>query len=136
MPLRQQRWRFGRDADFVIDLLEEKTFTRIETDFLHQLGAWILLPKGGTYEVASEDDGKAAVELSDYVKMPWKPFGSFAFGEDRNGQVKFVPGKAEVAQPVTARYIKVHVNTLGLCPDWHYGVGYPAWFFMDEVNVY
>ena len=126
----------GRDADFVIDLLEEKTFTRIETDFLHQLGAWILLPKGGTYEIASDDDGRAAVELSDYAKMPWKPFGSFAFPEDRDGQVKFVPGAAEVQQPVTARFIKVHVNTLGLCPDWHYGVGYPAWFFMDEVNVY
>lgn len=126
----------GRDADFVIDLLEEKTFARIETDFLHQLGAWILLPKGGTYEVATEEAGKAAVLLSDYPKMDWKPFGSFAFPEDRDGQVKFVSGVAEVAQPVKARFIKVHVNTLGLCPDWHYGVGYPAWFFMDEVNVY
>jgi len=27
------------------------------------------------------------------------------------------------------------VKTLGLCPDWHYGVGYPAWFFLDEVVV-
>lgn len=23
----------------------------------------------------------------------------------------------------------------GLCPDWHYGVGCPAWFFLDEVVV-
>ena len=126
----------GRDADIVLDLLEEKTFTRIETDFLHQLGAWILLPKSGTYEIASAADGEAAVLLSDYAAMPWRPFGSFTFPEDRDLQVKFVSGKAEVVQPVTARFIRIHVNTLGLCPDWHYGVGYPAWFFMDEVNVY
>lgn len=113
----------GRDADFVLDLGEEKSFTRIETDFLHQLGAWILLPKSGTYEVSSDNTN-------------WQTFGGFEFAEDRNLQVKFVPGVAEVSQPVSARYIKVHVNSLGLCPDWHYGVGYPAWFFMDEVNVY
>lgn len=33
-------------------------------------------------------------------------------------------------------YIKVDIKTLGLCPDWHYGVGYEAWFFLDEVSVY
>ena len=113
----------GRDADFVLDLGETKSFSRIETDFLHQLGAWILLPKGGSYAVSNDGND-------------WSDFGAFEFPEDRNLQVKFVPGRVEVAQPVTARYIKVHVNTLGLCPDWHYGVGYPAWFFMDEVSVY
>ena len=51
-------------------------------------------------------------------------------------QVKFVEGKAESDSPVKARYIKVEVKGVGLCPDWHYGVGYPAWFFMDEVSVY
>ena len=66
----------------------------------------------------------------------YTPFGSFTFPEDRDLQVKFVPGKAESAVPVTARYIRVDVQTLGLCPSWHYGVGYPAWFFMDEVSVY
>ena len=29
----------GTDASFILDLGEEKEFTRIETDFLHQLGA-------------------------------------------------------------------------------------------------
>ena len=62
--------------------------------------------------------------------------GSFTFAEDRDLQVKFVEGKAESDSPVKARYIKVEVKGIGLCPDWHYGVGYPAWFFMDEVSVY
>ena len=61
---------------------------------------------------------------------------TFEFAEDRDLQVKFVAGKVEVAAPVKARYIKVQVKTIGLCPSWHYGVGYPAWYFMDEVAVY
>jgi hypothetical protein len=47
-----------------------------------------------------------------------------------------VAGQAEVSSPIKARYIKVQVKGIGLCPPWHYGVGYPAWFFMDEVVVY
>lgn len=113
----------GEDAEFVLDLGEEKTFNHIETDFLHQLGAWILLPKGGSYSVSR--DG-----------IHYEPFGSFTFAEDRDVAVKFVPGIAEVPTAVTARYIHVDVKTLGQCPNWHYGVGYPAWFFLDEVVVY
>ena len=66
----------------------------------------------------------------------FSPFGSFEFAEDRDPKVKFVRGKVAVDSPVKARYIKVDIKTLGMCPSWHYGVGYPAWFFMDEIMVY
>ena len=113
----------GRDAEFIIDLGEEKSFSQISVDFLHQLGAWILLPKGGTFSVSRDGTN-------------YQSIGSFAFPEDRDLQVKFVPGECKLNTQVSARYIKVYVNTIGMCPDWHYGVGYPAWFFLDEVNVY
>ena len=113
----------GRDASFIVDLGEQKTFSRIETDFLHQLGAWILLPKGGTYSVSQDGEH-------------FDDFGSFTFPEDRDNQVKFVPGVVESITPVKARYIKVDIQTIGMCPPWHYGVGYPAWFFLDEFSVY
>jgi hypothetical protein len=114
----------GRDAEFILDLGEEKSFTHIETDFLHQLGAWVLLPKSVTYSVSSD-------------KENFTPFGQVhEFADDRDVQVKFVAGQAEVSSPIKARYIKVQVKGIGLCPPWHYGVGYPAWFFMDEVVVY
>lgn len=116
----------GRDADFIVDLGRDTVFSRVEIDFLHQLGAWIMLPKGGTFQVATEADGMSK----------WKDFGSFSFAEDREMQVKFVAGKAEVQTPRIARYIKVHIDGLGFCPDWHYGVGYAGWFFLDEINVY
>ena len=47
--------------------------------------------------------------------------------------VKFVEFKVEKA--AQARYVRVEVEgTLG-CPSWHYGVGHPSWFFIDEVVV-
>ena len=112
----------GENADFILDLKEEKSFSNISIDFLHQLGAWILLPKGGDYSISS--DGKNFTH-----------FGSFTFEEDRDVSVKFVKGIATTTTPTKARYIKVHVETLGNCPSWHYGVGHPAWFFMDEIVV-
>lgn len=112
----------GKDADFVLDMGERKTFTSVSTDFLHQLGAWVLLPKSVTY--CYSDDNKS-----------WTTLGTHEFPEDRDVSVKFVPGTVVAETPITARYVRVKVKTLGLCPSWHYGVGYPAWFFLDEVTV-
>ena len=61
--------------------------------------------------------------------------GRIDFDEDKDIQVKFIPGTVTAAQPVTARYVRVKIETIGVCPPWHYGVGYPAWFFIDEVVV-
>lgn len=112
----------GRDADFTLDMGEEKQFSSISTDFLHQLGAWVLLPKSVTYSVSSDN-------------KTFTPFGHVDFPEDRDVSVKFRQAACKSDCPVNARYIRVQVQGTGLCPSWHYGVGYPAWFFMDEVMV-
>lgn len=113
----------GKDADFVLDMGEEKAIKHIESDFLHQLGAWVLLPKAVEYSVST--DGKT-----------FTPFGKkFTFAEDRDISIKFVAASADETAPVNARYVRVKITALGMCPDWHYGVGYPAWFFLDEVSA-
>ena len=112
----------GVDGSFILDLGEEKEFSSVEADFLHQLGQWILLPEKVTYSVSTDN-------------QTYQPFGSFSFAEDRAPQVKFVGGKVTSDKPVKARYIKVEVDAIGMCPKWHYGVGHPAWFFVDEVTV-
>lgn len=84
----------GCDAAFVIDLGEEKEFSRIESDCLHQLGAWVLLPKGGRYSISCD-----GTEFTD--------FGSFAFEEDRNLMIKFVKGTAQAEKTVKARYSRL-----------------------------
>lgn len=113
----------GRDGEFIIDLGQVTDIHTVETDFLHKLGAWVLLPKG--IEVSTSVDDK------DYIEM-----GSLAIPEDRDVEVKYVRVPVQSDPGVSARYIKIKVETIGLCPPWHYGVGHPAWFFIDEVNVY
>lgn len=112
----------GCDAAFVIDLGEEKELHGIEADFLHQLGQWILLPTRVVYSVS--DDGERFVEA-----------GAYDLAEDRSAAVKFVGVKHAFGTPTRARYIRVAVTGTKTCPHWHYGVGHPCWFFIDEVTV-
>jgi hypothetical protein len=112
----------GTDGAFVVDLGAPQAFTTIQTDFLHQLGAWILLPANVTYAVS--DDGETFTTI-----------GSFDHPEDRDAPVKFVPITWHRETPLQARYIKVAVTGVNVCPPWHYGVGHPCWFFIDEVVV-
>ena len=34
-----------------------------------------------------------------------------------------------------ARYVRVIGVSLGKCPEWHKGKGFPCWVFADEVMV-
>ena len=83
----------------------------------------MLLPKSVTYALSSDDE-------------TWREFGRVEFPEDQSVQVKFVPARVESPQPVRARYIRVSVEGTKICPSWHYGVGCPCWFFIDEVSVF
>lgn len=112
----------GKDAGFVMDLGEEKTFHSISSDFLHQLGAWILLPKQVTYSISSDGEN-------------YTTLGTYDIPEDQSVQVKFVDVKHVSEIPLKARYIKVNIVGTKVCPHWHYGVGHPCWFFLDEVTV-
>ena len=55
--------------------------------------------------------------------------------EDRSVQVKFKGVKSKSEKAINARYIKVEIEGTKVCPTWHYGVGHPSWFFVDEVTV-
>ncbi len=112
----------GENAAFILDMGEEKEFSRIESDFLHQLGAWVLLPVSGRYSISSDGE-------------EYSVFGSFDIPEDRDVRVKFTKGTVTKDKPVKARYIKVEIEGTIECPYWHYGIGFPSWFFIDEVFV-
>lgn len=111
----------GTDAAFVVDLGEVKEVRSAETDFLHQIGAWILFPLKVTYS----EDGSSYTLWSE-TEMP----------EDTDGKVKFKAVKAEALDnPVKARYVKVEITATKVCPHWHYGVGQKSWVFVDEVKI-
>lgn len=112
----------GKDGAFVVDLGEVKDVRKVSADFLHQIGAWILFPLEVSYSYSLDGENYT---LWDSIKMP----------EDRSNQVLFREVKAESITPLKARYIKVEVTGTKVCPHWHYGVGHPSWFFVDEVTV-
>ena len=119
----------GTDGAFILDLEDAAEVSSFSCDFLHQIGAWILLPEAVSYSTSL--DGAV-----------WTPFYSIELPEKRTGKVEFIPVEGRVGQerctsasPVRARYIKVEVRGTKTCPTWHYGVGNPSWFFIDEVLV-
>ncbi|SMO64342.1 Glycosyl hydrolase family 20, domain 2 [Saccharicrinis carchari] len=112
----------GIDGAFVVDLGENKNFHSVETDFLHQLGQWILFPLQVVYSYSQDGENYTHWETHD---LP----------EDRSVSVKFKGVKSESPEAIHARYIKVEVVGTKVCPTWHYGVGHPSWFFIDEVTV-
>ena len=110
----------GTDADFTIDLGAIKPIHEIGADFLRQIGAWVLEPKAVRFLVS--DDGK-----------DFRPFDYVHLEENRSGTIEFTPvtGKGLTK----AHYVRIQVEGVKDCPEWHYGVGNPCWFFIDEVWV-
>ncbi len=110
----------GTDADFTLDLGSVQPVREIGADFLRQIGAWVLEPRAVRFYVSA--DGKEFREF-DAVNLP----------ENRSGTIEFTPvtghGKAD------ARYVRIFVEGVKDCPEWHFGVGNPCWFFIDEVWV-
>ena len=113
----------GTDGSFTVDLGKETGFSYAGCDFLHQLGAWILLPK--SLRVSVSEDG-----------VDFTCIGTQEIPEDDSPQVKFVKIGCQTGSPVTARYIRFDIEGTKICPAWHYGIGQPCWFFIDEVEVY
>lgn len=112
----------GRDGAFILDLGSGQEFSAVTADFLHQLGAWILLPRAMTCAVSDD-------------KLAWRQLGRVEVPEDRDVPVKFVPVTVAAESPVRARYLCIEVEGTNVCPPWHYGVGCPCWFFIDEIII-
>ena len=125
----------GRDGEFIIDLGQDTEISSIEADFLQQLGGWVFLPKGVRFSVAGDipsENCSTGTDLNELLR--WQDYGTYIpFAESRDLAPQFHTARADAS--AAARYIRVSAETLGLCPSWHYGVGYPAWFFLDEVYV-
>ena len=112
----------GKNGSFILDLGKEVDIRVIESDFLHQLGQWVFLPKKVSYAISSDNQS-------------YQAFGTTDIAEDQSVEVKFFQARSEKQQPVKGRYVKVEIEGVNTCPSWHCGVGHNAWFFMDEIRV-
>lgn len=113
----------GSDGEFILDMHQSKELDTIESDWLHQLGQWIFFPSRVEYYIS--DDGER-----------YTLFGAVDREESQNPSVLFENFKVMSQTKQSARYIKVKFTSIKSCPSWHYGIGYPAWVFVDEVKAY
>ena len=113
----------GKDGEFILDLGSVKEVGRLEIDFLQRLGSWALLPKAAYWHTSVDN-------------KQFDPAGETIIPEDRDHKAKFIRVSVPAKQKVKARYIKIKIETIGLCPPWHLAVGHPAWFLIDEIFLY
>lgn len=111
----------GTDGEMIIDLGRTCTVQSVSADFLRQGGAWVLEPRAVSFSVS--EDGSSYLSL-----------GTVSLPENRDLKIGFREVSV-TASPVQARYVKIEVAGVNQCPEWHYGVGNPCWFFVDEVVV-
>lgn len=112
----------GHDMELVIDMKTDKTFSKIDMNFLKAVNSWVFLPLNVDVEVSQ--DGKNFTHLANKK-------GDV---DDQNYLVKSIPFEFSFEQQ-TARYLRIKAESLKTCPDWHRGFGKPSWIFVDEVVV-
>ncbi|MDE5799944.1 MAG: discoidin domain-containing protein, partial [Paramuribaculum sp.] len=110
------------DVSITVDLGSVRAVSSFDADFLQQLGAWVLQPL--SVEYLTSTDG-----------VKFSPAGKVTLDEDRTPQVKFVHTPLELDTPINARYVRLNIEATKKCPEWHYGVGNPCWFMIDEITV-
>ena len=117
------RWLgfWGQPMDAVIDLEQPSAMSHVRFRALVNKGAWIYNPSHASVLVS--DDGETFREVAqlDIPITTWT---------DKDGNFTY---ELEF-EPVTARYVEVIVKD-HMLPEDHDGYGYPAWIFIDEIEV-
>jgi len=121
---RSGRWLgwYGTDLDATIDLNEPTEISQVKFNLNVNMKDWIFNAK--SVKVLVSDDGIDFKEIAskDYDMVP----------------ADYIPDLYPVElefEPVTTRYVEVVVTPYD-CPKGHTGYGYPAWIFVDEIEVY
>ena len=111
----------GYPLDAVIDLEQPAEMQHVRFHALTNKGAWIYNPSH--VKVLVSDDGETFREVAQ-KEIPISTWadndGIFAYELD--------------FEPVTAKYVEVIISGYDL-PEDHSGFGYPAWIFVDEIEV-
>ena len=117
------RWLgfWGKPLDAVIDLEQPATMANVRFRALVSKGTWIYNPSEATVLVS--DDG---VDFREVAKKSF-PISTW---RDKDGIFTY---EMEF-EPVEARFVEVVIKGFDL-PEDHDGYGYPAWIFVDEIEV-
>lgn len=112
----------GKDVEVIIDFGKPMDVTKVSAGFLQAEKSWIFLPKSIEF-LSSDDNANYSVIAEINNDIPTDSSGvvikRFEYQDEKQ----------------SFQYLKVKVNALKICPDWHGGAGKDAWTFMDEIIV-
>ena len=112
----------GDDLVAVIDLGEVSDVSSVTATFFHSPGVWIFMPTA--VDCLVSDDG-----------VDFRGVARLENDTSQNTNGPFIKEFALTFETLPARYLKVQVKSLGVCPEWHAGAGRPVWLFADEIIV-
>ncbi|PBQ30757.1 alpha-mannosidase [Sphingobacteriaceae bacterium] len=122
---RKGNWLGYQSQDFecLVDLKEDKEISYLSLNCLQDSRSWILFPASVDFYVS---DDNMSFKLLDSVTCGIKP---------EEQAVKIFTFQKELAQKVSARYLKIVAKNYGKLPEWHVGKGGDAFIFVDELEI-
>ena len=120
---RKGEWQGYQSQDFeaVIDLQKKTKITRVNSDYLQDSRAWILMPKRVEYYVSDDNVNFALLKAVDIDVETMR--------DDVFTKYFEAPVNAN------ARYVKVIARNYGKLPEGHQGHGGDAFIFIDEITI-
>ena len=118
------RWLgfWGKSLDAVIDLEQSVEMSHVRFRALTNKSPWIYNPSQAVVLVSDDGEAFSEVAKKDFPISKWEDKdGIFAYGLEFD--------------PVKAKFVEVVIKGHDL-PEDHEGFGYPAWIFVDEIEVW
>lgn len=117
-----QAWE-GKDVEFVLDLGEKESISRVTLGLLLNQDSWIFYPE--KLEVLISENGEDFESVSAKEFVATKEVDGVQL---RDFQLNF--------DETTARYVKVKAKNINYLPEWHKSSGKKGtWIFIDEIMV-
>lgn len=113
----------GKNCIIEINLEEKRNISKIKIGYLSNPNSWIFPPKYVT--VISTKNGEHFMTECEWGRT-----------ELTASEASTYLGEVELKCDIkNTRRLKIIVENIGVCPDWHEGKGKNAWLFLDEVWV-
>ncbi|MEN8193378.1 MAG: sulfatase-like hydrolase/transferase [Bacteroidota bacterium] len=112
----------GEDLEVLIDLKKKQQINSVSIGFLEDQESWIFMPV--SVEVFVSDDGEV-----------FNTIGKNKLNKPSSIKEKKIHDIITDFKQLKTRYIKVKINSIKECPQWHDGNGGKAWLFIDEIMV-
>jgi len=120
---RTGRWLgfWGTPLEATIDLQQPTDIQKVSFSTILNINDWIYNPQSCTISVSDDGENFTEVTHTDYPLAEW--------GSESDIQRHELP-----FEPMRARYVRVAITGHQL-PEGHTGYGFPAWIFVDEIEV-